>query len=199
MRRCCAILAVALAGLSGCAAHAGRARPLDVARLTDEPGWIVAAPTPPVRQQEARDCGAAALVMIAGRWHVPLSLEAAVAALPAATERGARLGDLRDVARAHGLTAFAIAGDHDTLVKELRAGRPAIVGLLIPDGRDRAKSHFEVIVAARTGDEQFATIDPAMGWRVRSWAELDAEWAPAGRPTLVVTGAATTSRKGAAP
>lgn len=189
------MLAVAL--LSGCASLGGRARPLDETRLTTEPGWIVAAPTPEVRQQEARDCGAASLAMIAGRWHVPLSLDEAVAALPAPTERGVRLGDLRDVARIHGLTAFAIAGDHATLLEELRAGRPAIVGLLVPDGRNRVKSHFEVIVAARASDQLFATIDPAAGWRVRSWADLDAVWTPAGRPMLVVTGA--TTRKGAAP
>ncbi len=157
-------------------------------RLTNEPGWIVAAPTPEVRQREAKDCGAASLAMIAGRWHVGLTADAVGAALPAPTERGTRLGDLRDVARAHGLTAFAITGDRDTLVRELRAGRPAIVGLVIPAGRSRQLTHFEVIVAVHPADEQFATIDPATGWRVRSWTDLDAEWAPGGRPMLVVVG-----------
>jgi ABC-type bacteriocin/lantibiotic exporter with double-glycine peptidase domain len=183
-----AALAVALLGSTGCVSYAGRARPLDVNRLSTESGWIVAAPTPEVRQLDAKDCGAASLAMVAGRWHVPLSIDEVVAALPAPSERGIRLGDLRDVARAHGLTAFVFAGDRETLVKELRAGRPAIVGLRIPAGFNRVKTHFEVIFAVRTSDEQFVTIDPATGWRVRSWADLDAEWTPAGRPMLVVTG-----------
>jgi len=37
-------------------------------------------------------------------------------------------------------------------------------------------------------DDRFVTIDPAHGWRARSFADLDAEWSPAGRATLVVLG-----------
>lgn len=180
-------MVAALAALSGCVSYGGRARPLDMTRLT-EPGWIVAAPTPEVRQQEEKDCGAASLAMIAGRWQVPLSIEEVAAALPSQTAKGVRLGDLRDVARAHGLTAFAIAGDRDTLVKELRAGRPAILGLLLRSGRRTLLSHFEVAVAVHATREEFVTIDPATGWRVRSWTDLDAEWTPGGRPMLVVVG-----------
>jgi ABC-type bacteriocin/lantibiotic exporter with double-glycine peptidase domain len=183
-----AAVAVALVGLTGCASLGGRARSLDPARLTAEPGWIVAAPTPEVRQQASQDCGAASLAMIAGRWHVPLSVDVAVAALPPPTPQGTRLGDLRDVARARGLKAFAIAGDRETLVRELGLGRPVIVGLFIPAGLGRVKSHYEVMVAANMAKEEFVTIDPASGWRVRTWADLDAEWLPAGRPALVVVG-----------
>jgi ABC-type bacteriocin/lantibiotic exporter with double-glycine peptidase domain len=184
----------ALAVLGGCISYSGGARSLDPVQLR-QPGWIVAAPTPELRQQGSRDCGAAALAMIAGRWHVELSVQAAVAALPAPTKRGTKLGDLRDVARAHGLSAFAIAGDRDTLVHELRAGRPVIVGLLLPYGSRRVQSHYEVIVGVHPASDQFVTINPANGWRTRSWAALDAEWQPAGRPTLVVVGnaAATTA------
>ncbi len=177
-----------LVGASGCVSLGGSSRPLDASRLASEPGWIVAAHTPEVRQRGAEDCGAAALAMLAGRWRVPLSIDAVAAALPAQAEGAARLGDLRDVARANGLTAFAITGDRDTILRELRAGRSAILGLLIPAGRSR-RSHFEVIVAAHEADEQYVTIDPAAGWRVRSWVDLDAEWSAAGRPMLVVVGA----------
>ncbi len=182
--------ALAIVGLAGCVSSAGRSRAFDSTRLTTNPEWIVAAPTPVVRQEGSKDCGAASLAMVAGRWRVDLSLEGAEAALPVAATRGARLGDLRDVARAHGLQAFAIAGDHDTLVHELRAGRPVIVGLLLQHGPRRALSHYEVIVAVHAVDGRFVTIDPATGSRVRSWADLDAEWLPAGRPALVVVGAA---------
>ncbi|MBS1122935.1 MAG: hypothetical protein H6Q90_5163 [Deltaproteobacteria bacterium] len=186
-RRAASIVAL-LVGVSGCIAYSGGAQRVDPARITSASGWILAAPTPELRQRGPRDCGAASLAMIAGRWHVRLSVDAAVAALPAATSHGARLGELRDAARAHGLTAFAIAGDRDTLVHELRAGRPVIVGLLLPYGPKQALSHYEVIVAVHPADGRFVTIDPASGWRARSWAELDAEWGPAGRPTLVVLG-----------
>jgi ABC-type bacteriocin/lantibiotic exporter with double-glycine peptidase domain len=177
-----------LVGLSGCVAHGGRTQSLDVSRLAREPGWLVAAHTPEVRQREAQDCGAASLAMIAGRWGVPLSVDAVIEALPAPAARGARLGDLRDVARARGLQAFAITGDRATLLRELRAGRPSIVGLVMQDGRSGQWSHFEVIVAAQEADAQYVTIDPAAGWRVRSWTDLDAAWSPGGRPMLVVVG-----------
>ncbi len=184
-------LLVVLVGVSGCvSSYSGGARPVDPSRIRNEPGWIVAGPTREMRQQDSHDCGAASLAMIASRWNVPLSLAVAVAALPKPTEQGIALGDLRDVARARGLTAFAIAGDQATLVHELRAGRPVIVGLHLPYGKRQAFSHYEVIIAVHPVDARFITIDPASGWRSRTWADLDAEWKPAGRPTLVVLGPA---------
>ncbi len=183
-----AVAALTLVGVTGCVSLGGRSRTFETARLAEEPGWIVAAPTPVVRQAGTVDCGAAALAMVAGRWGVNLSLEGAAAALPAPAPKGARLGDLRDAARLHGLQAFAIAGDRDTLVHELRAGRPVIVGLHIQAGIRRALSHYEVMVAVHPAADRFVTLDPASGWRVRSWTDLDAEWLPAGRPALVVVG-----------
>jgi len=180
--------ALALVGLTGCAAYSGGARSVDPATLTSGPGWVSAAPTPVLRQEGEYDCGAASLAMVAGRWHLPLSVDAAHAALPESTPQGTRLGDLRDAARAHGLAAFAIAGDRDTVVYELRAGRPVILGLLLPYGPNEVKSHYEVVVGAHLEDGLFLTIDPASGAKVRSWAALDAEWHPAGRPALVVLG-----------
>jgi len=188
--------AVALLCASGCASLGGRSRPFDEARIDADSGWMSAGPTPTVLQEGSKDCGAASLAMVAGRWHVALSLEEAVAALEAAASArpdapsdGVRLGDLRDVARSRGLTAYAVGGDRSTLLHELRAGRPLVVGLLIPYAPGKARSHYEVLVAVHAVDEQYVTIDPALGWRVRSWTDLDAEWLPAGRPTLVVTGA----------
>jgi ABC-type bacteriocin/lantibiotic exporter with double-glycine peptidase domain len=183
--------ALAILFATGCLAVGGRSRPFDPSRLGADQGWIAAAPTPVVLQEGPQDCGAAALAMVAGRWNVELSghdsLDS-VAVQPSAPH-GARLGELRAVARAHGLSAFAVSGDRATLLHELRAGRPVVVGLLIPLGAGRARSHYEVVVAAHPGQDQFVTIDPATGWRARAWTELDAEWLPAGRPALVVVGA----------
>ncbi|MBI5066892.1 MAG: hypothetical protein HZB56_01530 [Deltaproteobacteria bacterium] len=180
--------ALALAGLAACATAGGRSRTFDATRLEAEPGWVQAAPTPAVRQQGASDCGAAALAMIAGRWQVPLSLDDAAAALPEVAPQGTRLGDLRDLARTQGLQAFAIAADRQTLLHELGAGRPVIVGLHVPAGSGRALRHYEVLVAAHPVEDRFVTLDPGSGWRVRSWSELEAEWLPAGHPALVVVG-----------
>jgi hypothetical protein len=86
------------------------------------------------------------------------------------------------------ITAFAITGDHVTLLHELRAGRPVLLGLYAPYGKKYVQSHYEVLVATRPDESQYVTLDPAKGWRVRSWTELDAEWKRAGRPALVVLG-----------
>jgi hypothetical protein len=134
--------------------------------------------------------------MMAGHWGVPLSLDAAVRALEAAGTKsadtggsGARLGDLRDLARTMGLKAFAIAGERSTLSHELRAGRPVIVGLHLPGSPGQVRSHYEVVVGAHPADGHFVTVDPASGWRVWDWPSLDDAWRPAGRPALVVVGA----------
>jgi hypothetical protein len=179
---------VALVGATGCASVGGRSQTFEASRMVDEPGWVAAAPTPVVRQAGPEDCGTAALAMVAGRWRLDLTLEAAAATLPAPGPGGLRLGDLRDAARASGLQAFAIVGDRDTLLHELRAGRPVIVGLHVPAGLRQALRHYEVVVAAHPGTDRFVTLDPTSGWRVRSWAVLDAEWLAAGRPALVVIG-----------
>ncbi len=169
---------------SGCATYAGGARPIDPSRMSTEAGWVNAAPTPDIRQRTLLDCGPAALAMVAGRWQVHIAIDDPAIAAPA--KNGVRLGDLRSAARAHGLIAFAITADQATLDHELRAGRPILVGLLRPYSRTEAVSHYEVVVAKR-GDE-IVTLDPAAGWRVRTWASFDAEWRAAKYPALVVLG-----------
>ncbi|HVV84467.1 MAG TPA: cysteine peptidase family C39 domain-containing protein [Kofleriaceae bacterium] len=185
---CAAARALVLAAVAGCVSYRGGARPIDPARLVAEPGWLVAAPTVALRQAGESDCGAAALAMVARRWSVLRSVDEAAAALPAPGAAGTRLGDLRDAASAHGLAAFAIAGDRATLIHELRAGRPVILGLLLRYGRDRARGHYEVLVGVHAERDRFVTIDPARGWRTRSWAALEAEWGPVGHPTLILLG-----------
>jgi ABC-type bacteriocin/lantibiotic exporter with double-glycine peptidase domain len=190
-RRLVLTWAVALVA-TACARYTGGAHPIDPNSVQRDPSWVTAAPTPTVHQRGLADCGLAALAMVAGRWHVELSLDEARKSVPAPTANGVKLGDLRAAARAHGLIAFAVNADESVLEHEIRAGRPVIVGLLRPYGRDRALSHFEVVVALRaapeSNDQQVVTIDPAGGWQVRSWTDLDREWKPAGRPALVVLG-----------
>jgi ABC-type bacteriocin/lantibiotic exporter with double-glycine peptidase domain len=184
--RAAALIAASLA--VGCVGYRGGARAIDPGRVATEPGWVVAAATPLVRQEGPDDCGAAALAMVAARWHRPWPRLEVLAALPPPVGAGASLGELRDAARGHRLTAFAIVGDRATLEHEVGAGRPVIVGLLLPYGARWVQPHYEVLVAVRPAADEFVTIDPASGWRTRSWTALDAEWRPAGRPALIVLG-----------
>ncbi|MFO0745101.1 MAG: cysteine peptidase family C39 domain-containing protein [Myxococcota bacterium] len=188
------------AAASGCAHYVGRAKPIAASAVDAHAGWVVAAPTPTVRQRGLSDCGLAALAMVAGRWGMPLTLEEAGRGVPAPTSAGLRLADLRDAARARGLTAFAIQADRATLLHELGLGRPVIVGLLRPYSARKAISHYEVVVAMRPDDGSVATIDPAGegdgAWLTRRWSDLEAEWKPAGRPALVVLGPAGASTTG---
>ena len=201
MKRGLAALALAAAALaSACGpSYVGGARPIDPAAVRAEAGWVVAGPTPTLKQKHDDDCGPAVLAMVAARWQVPLTVAEAVALLPPPGPLGSRLRHLRDAARARGLVAFAIAGDRPTLLHELRAGRPVIVGLLLPFSRGKALSHYEVVVAATATADRFVTIDPARAaWRQRTWEALEAEWKPVGRPTLVVLGPAPAGAMSAA-
>ena len=179
---------LALGALAACApAYVGDSRRIAPEQVTAGDGWVVAA-APAVRQQHADDCGAAALAMVLARWGTALDRDSIAARVPT-RPGGYRLGDLRDLARTAGMSAFAIKADRDTLTHELGAGRPVLVGLFRPYDDRRARSHYEVVVGVHR-DGRVATIDPADArWHVRSWKGLLAEWEPAGRPALVVLGA----------
>ncbi|MCE9578999.1 MAG: hypothetical protein K8W52_38095 [Deltaproteobacteria bacterium] len=191
------LVAIALAvSTTACIHYTGHARSIDPATVVATDGWVRVHGTPTVRQTGLTDCGPAALAMVAGRWNVALDLAHAKVEAPVSSRLGVRLDVLRKVARAHGLTAFAIAGDLAILEHEVRADRPVIVGLLRPYGKSGALSHYEVVIAlrpaARADDTLVVTIDPGAatgaGWQVRRWIDLDTEWQPAGRPALVVLG-----------
>jgi ABC-type bacteriocin/lantibiotic exporter with double-glycine peptidase domain len=183
-----AALAVAAAALvSGCVSVHSNARPVARSTVSVDRGWIAVQGVAPVRQQSQLDCGPAALVMVVRRWGVSLDLRTATRQAGRRSGRGVRLGALRAVARHSGLSAFAIRADRATLIHELERGRPVLVGLLRGSGKRRL-SHYEVVVGFHAGRGEVATIDPAAGYAVRKWADLAAEWDPAGRPALVVLG-----------
>ncbi|MEZ4398787.1 MAG: cysteine peptidase family C39 domain-containing protein [Kofleriaceae bacterium] len=197
-RRAAALVAVAAALVGGACAprYTGGARALSPATLAHEPGWSQV-PTPAVRQRTEADCGAAALAMTVARWRPTLDVDAITRARPV-PPGGLRLGDLRDLARAAGLAAFAVAGDQALLRYELGRGRAVVVGLYRPYGA-RAVAHYEVVVGVHA-DGRVATRDPAdAGLRVRTWAALRAEWLPAGAPALVVLGDAVTTAVAGSP
>lgn len=150
--------------------------------------WLRAAPTPVVRQHHDSDCGLAALAMVAGAWGRTWSVDALETAMPP-NQRGVKLGALRDYARTHGLDAYAVAATPDDLAHELRAGRPVVIGLMLPFDDHRNRSHYEVAIAMDPDTGSLITIDPASGVRMRrSRSVLDVEWKAASYATLVVTG-----------
>lgn len=178
--------ALSAVALIACApGYSGTSRPIAPEHVMHDEGWK-AAPVPAVAQADEKDCGAAALAMVVARWRPHLDRIAIAHAVPLGAG-GFRMGDLRDIARAAGLAAYAVAGDRDMIEHELSRGRAVVVGLVRPYGRYRL-SHYEVVVGLHR-DGRVATIDPADGgWHVRSWDGLLAEWQPAGRPALVIVG-----------
>jgi ABC-type bacteriocin/lantibiotic exporter with double-glycine peptidase domain len=182
-----ASLVVALVGMTACQlSYNGGARVVSPNEIGA--GWYRAAATPVVRQQQESDCGLAALAMVAGTWGRRWSVKELTSQLPP-TERGVKLGALRDLARARGLEAYAIKGTTHDLEHELQAGRPVVLGLILPYDQNRNASHYEVAIAINPRDGTVVTIDPASGnWRERSSKVLDLEWKTAGFAALVVTG-----------
>jgi ABC-type bacteriocin/lantibiotic exporter with double-glycine peptidase domain len=180
-------LLIALAGLAACQLpYTGGARAVRPDELGA--GWYRAAATPVVRQHHETDCGLAALAMVAGTWGRRWSVSDLNHQLPP-TERGVKLGALRDLARARGLDAYAIQGTAHDLAHELSLGRPVVLGLVLPFDQEHNASHYEVAVAMNPQSGAIVTIDPASGeWRQRTRQVLDLEWKPAGFATLVVIG-----------
>ncbi len=182
-----AAVIVALGCLTGCQLpYTGGARPVSPAQL--DSSWLRAAPTPVVRQKQESDCGLAALAMVAGAWGRHWSVDDLAHRIPP-SEKGVKLGALRDLARDRGLEAFALRATPSDLQHELGSGRPVLLGLMLPFDRGHNRSHYEVAIAMNPQDGTVITIDPASGeWMRRSRAVLDVEWKAAGYPALVVTG-----------
>ena len=179
---------IALCGLiAACAIpYKGGARSVQPTQLDDT--WYRAAPTPVVVQKQMKDCGLAALAMVAGAWGRNWSIDDLAHRIPPG-KHGVKLGVLRDLARHRGLEAFAIKANVTDLKNELSAGRPVLLGLMLPHDRRRNRSHYEVAIAMNSKDGTVITIDPATGeWMRRSPAVLDLEWKAAGYAALVVTG-----------
>ncbi|HEY0195227.1 MAG TPA: cysteine peptidase family C39 domain-containing protein [Kofleriaceae bacterium] len=181
------MLVLGLAGLSACQlSYTGGAKPVQPSQVGAD--WYRATSTPVVRQHHETDCGLAALAMVAGAWGRQWSVDDLNHQLPP-SERGVRLGALRDLARARGLEAYAIQGTPHDLEHELSLGRPVVLGLILPYDQSHNASHYEVAIAINPKDGTVVTIDPASGaWRQRSSKVLDLEWKTAGFATLVVTG-----------
>jgi len=175
---------IALLVVAGCASYAGSARDVSPATLDREPGWLRVRGVAFLPQVAEADCGAAAIDMVVSYW-TDARPGAVAAALRPAPARGLTAGRLRDVARAHGLASFVIAGELGDLEHEIERGRPVLVGLVKPQKKG-ALAHYEVVVAVHRERRIVVTLDPAEGLRQNSYDGFVAEWQPAGRLALIV-------------
>lgn len=184
---CLVFVYVALIAATGCRlSYTGGAKSVTAAQLDNS--WLRASATPVVKQKSQVDCGLAALAMVAGAWGQSWTIEDLRRDVKMSA-KGAKLGALRDAARARGFEAYAIAGKHEDLQRELAKGRPVMLGLQLPFEQSRALHHYEVVVAMNPRDGTVVTLDPATGkYLQRSKAVLEKEWKPVGYPTLVVVG-----------
>jgi ABC-type bacteriocin/lantibiotic exporter with double-glycine peptidase domain len=197
MRRSCAALGLVLLWASASGCYAGESRvisPQRASALAADPAWKFVPDVPFVAQQSDSDCGPAALAMVLAHFGVPASLAEVVAADPP-RDGGVRAGDLRDLARAKGLSAFVVAGTFADLFEQLGQGRPVLVGLAKPMTGGRALAHYEVVVAIDHRDHRLLTLDPARGLSENSLEAFAREWAPTGRVTLIVFRPESVDRK----
>jgi ABC-type bacteriocin/lantibiotic exporter with double-glycine peptidase domain len=182
-------LVVCLAGLSACRlSYKGGATTVGSAELSTNENLLVASPTPVVKQKTQADCGLAALAMVAGAWGHTWSVDDLARKVPP-SKNGVKLKRLRDYARERGLDAYAVKGTFVDLENELRAGRPVVLGLVLPYDQNNNLNHYEVAVAIDPRDHTVITRDPATGELMRRVKKvLDLEWKTAGYATLVVVG-----------
>lgn len=185
--RAALVAIVCVLATAGCrAAYTGGAHP--VAAGDTLTGYVRAARTPVVRQRQETDCGLAALAMVAGAWGQTWNVDE-LARTVKPTEQGVRLGTLRDLARSRGLQAYAIRASTNDLANEIRAGRPVLLGLVLPYQGERFLGHYEVAIAIEPNRGDIVTLDPATGKAMhRARATLELEWARAHHAALVVVG-----------
>ena len=176
--------AILLVAVAGC--YRGSARTVSLAEIDRQPGWLMVRGVRVIRQESAHDCGSAALAMVLDHWGVADAAAQVRLAMPSARQQGSTAGALRQLARDKGLRAFLITGGQADLVRELRANRPVLVGLVQRYTGDKALSHYEVVIGINEATGQVLLLDPGRGPREDGLASFDHEWRDAGRLTLVV-------------
>ena len=99
---------------------------------------------------------------------------------------GLSAGFLRDHLRAQGLHAYLVEGTATDLERELRAGRPVIVGVA-RTSLGGAKAHYALVVGINPLQQSVLLLDPDDGGRRQSLADLREAWQPTGNLMIVVS------------
>ncbi|HEY5937319.1 MAG TPA: papain-like cysteine protease family protein, partial [Kofleriaceae bacterium] len=169
--------------LGACSTYRGTARDVSPAKIQAEPGWVLVRDVPYTKQQGETECGAAAISMVVSYW-TGARTDSIVTQFRPVSERGIAAGRLRDYARAQGLASYLIEGTVEDLVREIKAGRPVLVGLSKPQSRRRVLDHYEVVVGLHGDRQLVVTLDPEHGWRQNTVQGFFREWKLAGFVTL---------------
>jgi predicted double-glycine peptidase len=160
----------------------GRASVVHPELVHEERGWIFIDNVPLVRQKAEHDCGPAALAMVVSYLRPELANDPF---FTRAANTRVSVRDLRDHARALGLSAFVLEGTPEDLVHEIQNRRPVIAGVGKPTVRGPV-FHYEVVIGFHPETRRVLMLDPAEGWLQNSFAGFIEEWQATGRVLLVV-------------
>jgi predicted double-glycine peptidase len=164
---------------------------------------------PRIRQSAQKSCGAAALTSVIHYWRADSQVTepGLIKAYPADSKHGYPLLQLKEVAEAEGLLAFALGMDREPLaqvIEHVAAGRPVIAALELPKGRyfqntvpviettdrrtvtglgDKIKAHYVVVMG--TSRDRVLLMDPQYGYVDISQAEFNLFWKAMAYPALV--------------
>lgn len=164
---------------------------------------------PQIKQSSQKSCGAAAMTSVIKYWNAESTVTepALIKNHPPESKQGYPLLQLKDVAEAEGLLAFALGMDREPLgqvLEHVAAGRPVIAALELPKGRyfgdavpvietidrrtvtglgDKTKAHYVVVMGASA--DRVLLMDPQYGYVDISQAEFTLFWKAMGYPALV--------------
>jgi predicted double-glycine peptidase len=199
-RACALAFAAALAG--GCATPI---HSVNDSRLKERAPTLRAVDLKFVAQQTKYSCGAAALESVLTYWDTPLSQSWLLENVPpASTKKGYQIGELKAVAEARNLNAFAVEADFAFLEKQIDAGRPIIVPLetkylsgiydtplLGPISRlvyqTFMPSYSHYVVVFGYDDGRMWVMDPNEGLRSIKRKKFLKEWEKRGRAALLIS------------
>jgi ABC-type bacteriocin/lantibiotic exporter with double-glycine peptidase domain len=167
---------------TACSPYMGHASTVQPDLVHQERGWIFVDNVPLVRQRAEHDCGPAALAMVVSYLRPELANDPF---FTQAANTRVSVRELRDHARALGLSAFVLEGTPEDLVHELRSRRPVIAGVGKPTVQGPV-FHYEVVVGFHPETRRVLMLDPAEGWLQNSFAGFIEEWQATGRVLLVV-------------
>lgn len=176
------LVVLALLGL-GCVSYTGTAKNVAPSTLSADGGWVILPAFPLVLQRQHDDCGAAVLSAVLRYWQRPLPRLAG--------GRRLRAGEVRDLAEQSGLSAHVFFGNMNDILYELNRGRPVIVALGKPHGRNEIALHYEVVVGYEPRTHRLLLLDPARGWQTDSFQGFAHEWAATRAVTIVAFERAT--------
>ncbi len=164
---------------------------------------------PLTKQSGQKSCGAAALASVIHYWNPasPVTEPGLVKGHPPSSKQGYPLLQLKEVAEAEGLLAFALGMEREPLkqvLEHVAAGRPVIAALELPKGPyfgatvpvietvdrrtvtglgDKTKAHYVVVMGASAS--RVLLMDPQYGYVDISQGEFVQFWKAMGYPALV--------------